>query len=1021
MKKLTFKAHIYIGLSFLIVVIVASLFYLLHLFKQIKVSDQSLDNVKITIYIAAFLVIAVAWWLLVYITKTFEFQKKAEVILRKSNTDLAKLSAEKETRNWTLNGLTLLDEQTRGGLNERDIAAYGIQTICQYVEAKIGILYLKSPSDENVFTQVGSYAIEGSELRPYVEKSSGLTGESIVSQKQLVISEIPDNYLSVSSSLGKAKPVHVVIQPLVYQDETIGVFEVGFFRKIDATILHFLERAATNLAITTKVAIDHATLSLLYEETQQQAEELEAQQEELRTTNDELVQKTHELEASEEELRVQQEELRHANVELEEKAKLLEERNVSIELARQSIALKANELEQSGKYKSEFLANMSHELRTPLNSILILAKLLEDNKTGNLLADQVKYASVIHSAGTDLLHLINNILDLSKIESGNMELVVEDTPLSLIAQDLLELFNGIAESKAIEFRVIVDENLPTSITTDEQRLRQILKNLLSNAFKFTREQGKVELRISRSTDDMLALSVKDTGIGIPKDKQQLIFDAFKQADGSTSRKFGGTGLGLSICLELATMLGGEIHVDSQEGMGSTFTLVLPFQFTGTAHNDPATAQKTPWSAPSLPKEEPAVSKPEQDIITPAVPKPQNGAAKRLLIVEDDRNFVDILEGYARERGFDTLVAYEGDTGLQMAFEHLPDAIILDIMLPVMDGWTVLKKLKSNAQTQNIPVHLMSADRPNKRKIEEEAAVGFLKKPVSKQSLEDVFGLLHKIIDSPVRKVLVIEDQKVQSDSLKFSLSESGVDVKQAFTGKEAIHFLTSDEHFDCIILDLNLPDISGTDLLDEIKNIPAHLDTPVIINTAMELTAETTSRILHHTKTLVLKSDKSDNRILDEVNLFINRIKNDTSPVHPNHLSHKSASDGILPDHALKGKRILLVDDDMRNIFALSTIFESHQMQVETANNGIEALEALQRQPDMDLVLMDIMMPEMDGYEAMAKIRSQNKFTKLPIIALTAKAMQGDRQLALDAGANDYIAKPVDVNKLLSLIRVWLS
>lgn len=1014
MKKLTFKAHIYIGLSFLVAVIVACLFYLFQLFEQIAVSDQVVERIKITIYIATFLVFAVVWWLWVYITKTFDFHKNAASIIRKSNADFAKLSAEKEAHNWTLNGLTLLDEQTRGGLNQQEIAANAIRTICQYLNAKVGMAYLKSPSNEDLFTHAGSYAVEAAQLRPFVEKSSGLTGEAIVSQKQLVLSDIPENFLTVVSSLGQAKPEHVVIQPLVYENETIGVLEVGFFRKIDHTMLHFIERAAVNLAITTKVAINHATLSLLYEETQQQAEELEAQQEELRTTNDELVHKTHQLEASEEELRVQQEELKHANIELEEKAKLLEERNFSIELARQSIAMKANELEQSGKYKSEFLANMSHELRTPLNSILILAKLLEDNKAGNLLPDQIKYASVIHSAGTDLLHLINNILDLSKIESGNMELVVEDTPLSPITQDLLELFNGIAESKAIEFRVTVDENLPTSIATDEQRLRQILKNLLSNAFKFTKEHGKVELQISQAADDALAFSVKDNGIGISKEKQQIIFDAFKQADGSTSRKFGGTGLGLSICLELTTILGGELYVDSQEGAGSTFTLILPIQFKGktTTESTTSTVEQPPTPVPAQ-----EVKRIDQPL---SVPPRQTSKTKRLLIVEDDRNFVEILETYAHERGFDTLTAYEGDTGLQLAVENMPDAIILDIMLPVMDGWTVLKNLKSNPQTKNIPVHLMSADRPNKQKIAE-AAIGFLKKPVDKQSLDDVFEHLHKIIDTPLKKVLVVEDQQVQSDSLKFRLSENGVDVQQAFTGKEAVHFLESGEPFDCIILDLNLPDTSGIALLDEIKTIPSHHETPVIINTAMELSAEATSRILHHTKTLVLKSDKSDNRILDEVNLFINRIKNESSPTRSNRLDNSLLSSSPPLDNVLEGKRILLVDDDMRNIFALSTIFESHKMQVETANNGIEALAALKQHPNTDLILMDIMMPEMDGYEAMEKIRTQNKFAKLPIIALTAKAMQGDRQLALDAGASDYITKPVDVNKLLSLIRVWVS
>lgn len=960
-----------------------------------------------------------------YIVKTFDLQKQAERMIRKSNADLSRLSEERKIDNWILNGLALLDSNTRGGLSEEEIAAKAIQTVCHYLNAKIGLLYVKSTSNDVVFNLSGSYAAATEHAPKQITGGQGLIGESLLSQKQIIISDIPADYLPVSSSLGNAKPKHIVIQPLVYENEVTGIIEIGFFRDIDDSITRFLDKAGINLGVTIKVARAHSILSQLYEETQQQAEELEAQQEELRTTNDELVHKTHLLEASEEELRVQQEELRQANTELEEKARLLEERNLSIEQARQSIVMKANELEQSGKYKSEFLANMSHELRTPLNSILILAKLLEDNKSGNLLPDQVKYASVIHHAGSDLLNLINNILDLSKIESGSVELIVEQVLLSDIATDMLELFGSVADSKSIDFHVVVAEGLPPAIEIDEQRLRQILKNLLSNAFKFTKEKGRVELLITpavQSTawkagllaetppNEIIALSVTDTGIGIPEDKQQLIFDAFKQADGSTSRKFGGTGLGLSICRELAVLLGGEIRVESQKGKGSTFTLFLPLQ--GNAQ--PVEKSKTE-SKPSAPA---PVKK--QDDREDSTEQTQITGLKRLLIIEDDRNFAEILDGYARERGFDTIVAHQGDTGLQMALEHRPDAIILDIVLPVMDGWAVLKSLKENPKTQNIPVHLMSADCPSKQKIEE-SAVGFLQKPIDQKSLDDAFGLLHRLIASPLKTVLIIEDHKIQSDSLKSRFIESGVEVKQAFTGNEALDSLRSGTPYDCIILDINLPDRSGMDLLDEIKTIPKHAETPIIINTAMELNPEMTSRILHHTQTMVIKSDKSNTRILDEVNLFINKVKNNSAPTTTFQLSNPNESKIVQFDKVLEGKHLLLADDDMRNIFALGTVLELHRMKVDTANNGLEALDILKHNPDIDLVLMDIMMPEMDGYEAIKKIREMKKFAKLPIIAITAKAMQDDRQRVLDAGANDYIAKPVDANKLLSLIRVWLS
>lgn len=959
-----------------------------------------------------------------YITKTFDVQKKSQRIIRKANSDLNKLSKEREIDNWILQGLAALDDETRGGLNEQAISANAIQSVCQHLHAKIGVIYLQSPVHAEVFIHSGSFATGDENIQQKIMNSQGLVGEAITTKKQLILSDVPDNYLTVTSTLGGAKPENIVIQPFVYEEEVIGMMEVGFFRKTDNATLQFMERAGTTLAIAIKVARTHAKLSGLYEETQQQAEELEAQQEELRTTNDELTHKTHLLEASEEELRVQQEELKHANLELEEKARLLQEHNFSIEQARQSIAMKANELEQSGRYKSEFLANMSHELRTPLNSILILAKLLEDNKPGNLSTDQIKYASVIHNAGTDLLNLINNILDLAKIESGKVELSIENIFLPEIAHDLLELFSSVAENKAIDFRITISDGLPQSLSNDEQRLKQILKNLLSNAFKFTPEKGRVELNITpadQSTawqsnmlqnldvEKAVAFSVTDTGIGIPEDKQQLIFEAFKQADGSTSRKFGGTGLGLSICNELATVLGGEIYVKSQQGEGSIFTLFLPFEHVAKQPIDnPITHQE---NANYIKNQ---TNKP----ITSEVVKTTR--PKRLLIVEDDQNFAEILEMYASEQGFEPLLAHQGDIGLQMAIEQLPDAIILDIMLPVMDGWQVLKKLKSNAETKDIPVHLMSASSPSNNKVEKEEAIGFLKKPVDKKALENVFDLLHKIATSPLKKVLLIEDHKIQSDNLKSSFLENGVDVKQAFNGTDAIDSLTSGEHFDCIILDINLPDKSGMDLLDEIKNINEHLNTPVIVNTAMELNAEMTVRILQHTKTMVVKSDKSNNRILDEVNLFINKVKNGTSGGSLPALNHFESKE-FRADKTLEGKRILLADDDMRNIFALSTVFESYNINVETANNGAEALDIIKKDQKIDLILMDIMMPEMDGYEAIAKIRAIKKFAKLPIIAITAKAMQGDRQRVLDAGANDYIAKPLDVNKLLSLIRVWLS
>ena len=1005
MIRLTFSGRIYLGFSILIVTLLVSLLYLTFQFRQLDVADATRTNIRMTILVTAVLVFALIVWLLVYITKSFKRYKKVANRIRKSNRDLSRLSREKEMDNWILSGLEALDNHTRGGRSEKEIATNAIRTACHHVQAKVGMIYLKSASCDDVYVHAGSYAVETPNMPSKITGGQGIVGESITSKKQLLLSDIPENYLTVSSSLGHTKPKNIVIQPLIYEDEVLGVMEIGFFREIGEETLQFLRRAGVTLAVASKVAQTHTALTQLYEETQQQAEELETQQEELR---------------------IQQEELKQANLELEEKARLLEERNISIELARQSIALKVHELEQSGKYKSEFMANMSHELRTPLNSILILARLLEDNKAGNLLAEQVKYAAVIHDAGSDLLDLINNILDLSKIESGNVELLLEDITLSSVAEDMLDLFSSVADNKAIDFRITVNEGLPTSIITDEQRLRQILRNLLSNAFKFTKEKGRVALQFMSAgespdwkpgilgvgADQSIAITVTDTGVGIAEDKQQLIFEAFKQADGSTSRQFGGTGLGLSICRELAALLDSNIQVNSEVDQGSTFTLFLPLRSRSeTMPSSPQAATKPVSDQPIVTQEEqPAQAQGREH---------QTAGPKRLLIIEDDQYFADILEAYAKERGFETLVARQGDTGLQMAMDETPHAIILDIMLPIMDGWAVLKKLKSNPVTQDIPVHLMSANEPEKHDMETDT-VGFLIKSANKKSLVEVFDHLHKTIAPPLNNVLVIEDHEIQSDNLKAFLRDGGIAVKQAFTGAEAIDYLMTGEHFDCIVLDIDLPDISGIDLLDEIKQIQPSADTPIIINTAMELTAEMVSRILQHAKTMVLKSDRSNSRILDEVQLFINRLNDDKlSPSRVQSLLPESKP--IQMDDVLTGKHILLVDDDMRNIFALSTVFAPYELTIATANNGKEALDILKDNPGIDLVLMDIMMPEMDGYEAITEIRANKQLSELPVIAITAKAMQGDKQRILDVGASDYITKPVDVNKLLSLVRVWLS
>ena len=682
------------------------------------------------------------------------------------------------------------------------------------------------------------------------------------------------------------------------------------------------------------------------------------------------------------------------------------------------MSLKAEELEISSKYKSEFLANMSHELRTPLNSILILARILKENRPENLNEDQIKYAGVIHNAGSDLLTLINDILDLSKIESGKIDLTIEPVKPESIKQDMESLFSELARSKKISFKAVVEQDLPEAILTDQSRVEQIVKNLLSNAFKFTPEHGEISLDIKNAPRDtgfyseqlrnsnknIIAIVVKDSGIGIPEDKQKLIFEAFQQADGSTSRKYGGTGLGLSISKELAYILGGEIQVQSEPGLGSTFTLFIPKE--NSVNNPQQVINQISEEVKTMPIPEPAL-----------LPL-KNGTAQTLLIVEDDVVFADVLNDYAIEKGFKPLLAHSGDVGLEMAISHLPDAIVLDIMLPVMDGWTILKKLKADPRTKHIPVHMMSAGNEKESKAKKEGAIGFLKKPIEKDRLDEAFELLSSAyIKYNFNTVLVIEDQELHSKILTQQLTEKGVDVKQAFTGKEALAFL-EEYTFDCIILDLKLPDISGFDLLDMIKAKPALVHVPVIINTAMELSDEKMAHIMKYTEAMVLKSNKSNDRLIDEVSLFMNKLKQDDKLTVQTQNKSKGAA---TIEKALKDKTVLITDDDMRNIFALSSALQLYDMNIVIANNGREALERLAETEQIDLVLMDIMMPEMDGYEAMKAIRTEKRFAKLPIIALTAKAMKNDREKCIEAGANDYISKPVDMDKLLSMLRVWLS
>jgi len=982
-----------------------------------KSSQQS----EIVVVLSSFIIFGLILFLFSYIKKTFNQQKETEAQILDSNIELEKISTENQQKNWLLSGATAINEAMRGEQEIEELAANITTGICNYIEAPIGAFFLVNQSKKTLRFE-GGYAYQHTRnIRAEYRFGEGFVGQTAAEKKSKIFDNIPADYIKVNSGLGDAPPTCIYLIPIVFEDQTIAVIELGLSKKPSDTVSLFLNTIAESIGVGVNSAVARIKLRALFEQTQQQAEELESQQEELRTTNEELVYKSEQLQASEEELRVQQEELRQTNSELEEKAQQLEERNIAVNQAKEAMSLKAEELEISSKYKSEFLANMSHELRTPLNSILILARILKENRPENLNEDQIKYAGVIHNAGTDLLTLINDILDLSKIESGKLDLTILPVKPISIKQDMEALFSELARSKKITFNTILDKGLPKELLTDQSRVEQIVKNLLSNAFKFTPEHGEITLEISNTkpgttfyssqlkttTEDIIAISVKDTGIGIPADKQKLIFEAFQQADGSTSRKYGGTGLGLSISKELAHILGGEIQVKSRQGEGSKFTFFIPknHSLNDQLHQDITVV------------EEPVITVIPEPLSTPS----NNNKDQKLLIVEDDLVFADVLNDYAIEKGFEPILAHSGDVALEMAFSELPDAIVLDIMLPVVDGWTILKKLKADPRTKHIPVHMMSAGNEKVGKAKKEGAIGFLKKPVEKEQLDEAFDLLSAAhLKYNLNTVLVIEDQELHSTVLTQQLTDKGVEVKQAFTGKEALSLL-EEYTFDCIILDLKLPDISGFDLLDTIKAQPGLAHIPVIINTAMELDQEKMAHIMRYTEAMVLKSNKSNDRLIDEVSLFMNKLKQDGPISSPsiNNTSPGKASSTM--EKVLRDKTILITDDDMRNIFALSSALQAYDLKIVIANNGREAIEKLDAHEEIDLVLMDIMMPEMDGYEAMRAIRSKKNFAKLPIIALTAKAMKNDREKCIEAGANDYISKPVDMDKLLSMLRVWLS
>lgn len=938
--------------------------------------------------------------------------------------NLLELSEENRVRTWLLAGNSELNDKMRGEKEIVPLAQDIISQLASYLNAQIGAIYIKENGHLNL---AGSYAFHHrKDNTNSFLIGQGFVGQAALEKKPIIFNQIPDDYIKINSGLGNAVPKNIIVYPFLFENEVKGVLEIGASKEFSELDLKFLQAVSDNVAIALNASQSRERLKQLLEETQRQAEELEAQQEELKQTNEELQEKTALLEKSEAELRTQQEELQQTNEELEEKANLLEEQKRILENAKIEIEDKARELETTSKYKSEFLANMSHELRTPLNSILILSQMLMENKNNTLAEKEVQFAKNIYNSGTDLLNLINEILDLSKIESGKMELDISEFKVQRLAENMNSMFAEIARTKSINFEIVIDENINGFVLrSDKQRIEQILRNLLSNAFKFTSVGGNVQLYISKPLKNVafskkhlnelnvIAFYVKDNGIGIPKNKSEAIFEAFQQVDGSTKRKYGGTGLGLSISRELAHSLGGEIHLDSAEGKGSTFTLFLPVNF------DPLLITQSSRKI-AIREKEPVKSfntnsRPLK-IVEKNVSDDRNSITdsdRVVLIMEDDVDFANVLLNFVRERSYKGILAFQGNTGLSYARLYKPDAILLDMNLPVMDGKEVLKHLKSDPDLRHIPVQIISGyDR--KKEGMELGAFDFIKKPVTHEDLWNAFDKIEDFVNRKIKRLLIVEDDATQNEAVKELIGNGDVKCFSAFSGNEALSMLTENP-FDCIIVDLGLPDMTGFDFLEKIKEHKELVKIPVVVYTAKDLTREENNRLDKLANTVVLKTAFSHERLLDETMLFLHRVESRLPAEKQNMIRklHKS-------DEVLKSKKVLIVDDDMRNVYSLTNALEAEGLHCITTENGREAIKVLNHDASIDIVLMDIMMPEMDGYEATREIRRMKQFKKLPVIALTAKAMKGDRDKCLAAGMSDYIAKPVNIEQLLSLMRVWL-
>jgi CheY-like chemotaxis protein/HAMP domain-containing protein len=944
------------------------------------------------------------------LTRSIQVDARGEVAELKDNIntmiDNLRLTTDRNTeQDWLKTNLAKFTNMLQG---QRDLATVGrllLTELTPLVSAQLGVIYQVENEELQTMRLLSAYADDGASGHPQrIRIGEGLIGQCAADKRKLIITELPTYAVPIGSALFKVVPRNIIVLPVLFENQVKAVIELASVSKFTTLQTMFLEQLTDSIGIVLNSIEATMQTEGLLTQSQQLAGELQTQQRELQQTNEQLEQKAQQL--------------AEQNVEVERK-------NQEIEQARRALEEKASELALTSKYKSEFLANMSHELRTPLNSILILGQQLSDNPDGNLTPKQVEFSRTIHGAGTDLLNLISDILDLSKIESGTVTVDAQEVFVSNLIDAIARPFRHEADNRQLAFDVEIDQHLARSMTTDSKRLQQVLKNLLSNAFKFT-DQGGVRLSATAAVGGwslehpvlsqslgVIAFEVSDTGIGIPLEKQKIIFEAFQQADAGTSRKYGGTGLGLAISRELANLLGGEIQLRSTPGKGSTFVLYLPVKYVGptnTAGTPSSMSRPTTMHSPA------ALAAASPDRPVEHIPDDRleiQPGDTILLVVEDDPHYARVILDLARDQGFKVLVATRGSEALDLAKQFQPTAVSLDVFLPDMLGWTVLSQLKQNPLTRHIPVQIITLDEDRQHALAR-GAFSFVTKPTTTEGVDAALSRIKQYASPRRKRLLVVEDNEAEQMSIRELLGYDDIEIVTTGTGEEALSILR-DRQCDCVVLDLRLPDMSGFDVLERIREDVAISEVPVVVFTGRELSAEEDARLHTMARSIVVKGVESPERLLDETSLFLHRIITELPQEKQRMLDRLTSS-----DEDLVGRKVLLVDDDARNIFALSSVLERRGMHVLTATTGREAIALLESTSDVAIVLMDIMMPEMDGYQTMEVIRKKGEFRRLPIIALTAKAMKGDREKCLEAGASDYLAKPVNTEQLLSALRMWL-